>query len=165
MKAKEYLKTIGIQDVVLNKEDLPEYWKSISSLMEDYALTSCFIEVIYKLPHSKSRVPYTYHHDYLRQKSKIHAGMSRSEVANSHTADFKELYAIALTQLANELGAKLIEHLDSKDIFVCKKAKEIADMVVFRYNAESHYRNQHTIDITDEYKRSAYTELNLKHKN
>jgi hypothetical protein len=37
MQAKDYLKKIGITDRVLNREDLPEYWKSISQLMEEYA--------------------------------------------------------------------------------------------------------------------------------
>jgi hypothetical protein len=37
MEAKDYLKKIGITERVLNSEDLPEYWKSLSQLMEDYA--------------------------------------------------------------------------------------------------------------------------------
>lgn len=36
MEAKEYLKKIRIEDRVVNREDLSEYWKSISQLMEDY---------------------------------------------------------------------------------------------------------------------------------
>jgi len=35
--AKEYLKKIHIDDRVLNREDLQEYWKSASALMEEYA--------------------------------------------------------------------------------------------------------------------------------
>lgn len=96
--------------------------------------SSCLLEVIDKLPHSKSRVPYTYHHDYLRQHSKAHSGMSRSDVASSHTADDVELYAIALTQILNEIGADAIYHINSNDVFICKKAKEITDAAVFRYN-------------------------------
>lgn len=95
---------------------------------------SCFLEVIDKLPHSKSRVPYTYHHDYLRQNSKVHIGMSRSDVASSHTADDVELYAIALTQLLDELGSKAIYHINSNDVLICKKAKEITNAAVSRYN-------------------------------
>jgi uncharacterized OB-fold protein len=37
MEAKKYLEKIGITDRVLNREDLPQYWKSISQLMEEYA--------------------------------------------------------------------------------------------------------------------------------
>ena len=96
--------------------------------------SSCLLEVINKLPHSKSRVPYTYHHDYLRQHSKVHSGMSRSYVASSHTADDVELYAIALTQLLDELGSKVIYHINSNDVFICKKAKEITDAALSRYN-------------------------------
>ena len=96
--------------------------------------SSCLLEVIDKLPHSKSRVPYTYHHDYLRQNSKVHSGMSRSDVASSHTADDVELYAIALTQLLDEIGSKVIYHINPNDVLVCKKAKEITDAAVSRYN-------------------------------
>jgi len=96
--------------------------------------SSCFLEVIDKLPHSKSRVPYTYHHDYLRQHSKIHNQMSRSEVASSHTTDDVELYAIALTQLLNEVGADAIYHINSQDVLICKKAKDITDAALVRYN-------------------------------
>lgn len=35
--AEEYLKKIGIEDRVLNREDLPEYWKSISQILYEYA--------------------------------------------------------------------------------------------------------------------------------
>lgn len=36
MEAKEYLKKAGIEDRVVNREDLPEYYKTISKLMEEY---------------------------------------------------------------------------------------------------------------------------------
>lgn len=97
--------------------------------------SSCFLEVIDKLPYSKSRVPYTYHHDYLREHSKIHNHMSRSEVASSsNTADDIELYAIALTQLLDETGADAIYHINSDDVLICKKAKEITIAAIHRYN-------------------------------
>jgi hypothetical protein len=105
-----------------------------SALNKPAVSSSCFLEVIDKLPHSKSRVPYTYHHDYLRQHSKHHNQMSRSEVASSHTADDVELYAIALTQLINELGSDAIYHINSQDVLICKKAKEFTDTALARYN-------------------------------
>ncbi|GEM_PF-5613132 len=37
MNATEFLKQKGIFDRVVNTEDLTEYWKSISQLMEEYA--------------------------------------------------------------------------------------------------------------------------------
>lgn len=36
MNAKEFLKKQNITDVIINKSDLPEYWKSISDLIEEY---------------------------------------------------------------------------------------------------------------------------------
>ncbi len=92
------------------------------------------LQVIDKLPHSKTRVPYTYHHDYLRQHSKIHNGMSRSDVAGTHTSGDLELYAIALTQILDELGSEAIYHINSEDVYVCKKAKEITDAELIQYN-------------------------------
>ena len=109
--------------------------KNVKSLLQQHNVSSsCFLEVIDKLPHSKSRVPYTYHHDYLRQHSKFHNGMSRSDIASSHTADDVELYAIALTQLLNEVGADAIYHINSSDVLTCKKAKEITEVAVSLYN-------------------------------
>lgn len=35
--AKEYLKTVGKDDRIVNREDLPEFWVYISDLMEGYA--------------------------------------------------------------------------------------------------------------------------------
>jgi hypothetical protein len=100
--------------------------------------SSQFLEVIDKLPHSKSRVPYTYHHDYLRQHSIIHIGMSRGEVAESHTADDVELYAIALVQLLDELGSTSLAHISGGDVIIIKKAKDIADAAINRYRTSNH---------------------------
>lgn len=93
-----------------------------------------FLEVIDKLPHSKTRVPHTYHHDYLRMNSNAHSQMSRSEVAAAHSSNDIELYAVALIQLLDELGSKAFIHLSSDDVIACKKAKEITDSVISRYN-------------------------------
>ena len=60
--------------------------------------------------------------------------MSRSEIASSHMADDVELYAIALTQLLNEVGADAIYHINSQDVLICKKAKELTDVALVRYN-------------------------------
>jgi len=90
--------------------------------------------VISKLPHSECRVPYTYHHDYLRMNTKKFKGCSRSEVASNHTENKDELYAVALTQLLDELQFQDTMNLSSDDIEFCKKAIEITENVVSRYN-------------------------------
>jgi hypothetical protein len=108
----------------------------MSMKKEDSKWSALFLEVIDKLPHSKSRVPYTYHHDYLRFHSTFFENMSRSEVASSHTADDDELYAVALTQLLSELGADSIYHIYSEDVLICKKAKEITDAALARYELQ-----------------------------
>lgn len=105
----------------LNKEVEPSNYSSL------------FLQVIDKLPHSKTRVPYTYHHDYLRQHSKFHSQMSRSQVAcNDETDD--ELYAVALVSILDVLGSKAINHITSSDIFICKKAIQITEGVIRKYN-------------------------------
>jgi hypothetical protein len=90
--------------------------------------------VISKLPHSEDRVPYTYHHDYLRLNVEKFKDSSRSEVASNHVENRDELYAVALVQILNEL--KIFDRVDlnSEDIELCKKAIEITKNVVSRYN-------------------------------
>ena len=95
---------------------------------------SYFHSVIKKLPHSEGRVPYTYHHDYLRMNVEKFNGSSRSEVASNHSENEIELYAVALTQLLDELNFRDTMDLNSDDIIVCKKAIEITENVVSRYN-------------------------------
>ncbi len=59
--------------------------------------------VIKKFPHSEVRVPFTYHHDYLRGNCPALAGWSRADIANSTVKfDNKELYALALLQIIDE---------------------------------------------------------------
>jgi len=108
----------------------------MSRKKDDSKWSALFLEVIDKLPHSKSRVPYTYHHDYLRYHSTVFENMSRSEVASSHTADDDELYAVALTQLLGELGSDSIYFLYPEDVLICKKAKEITDAALTRYKLQ-----------------------------
>lgn len=96
--------------------------------------SSYFHLVIKKLPHSKDRVPYTYHHDYLRMNVEKFKGSSRSEVASNHLEDEVELYAVALTQLLDKLNFRDTMDLNSDDIVACKKAIEITENVVSRYN-------------------------------
>lgn len=95
---------------------------------------SYFYSVIKKLPHSEGRVPYTYHHDYLRMNVEKFKGSSRSEVASNHIEDDIELYAVALTQLLDELNFRNTMDLNSDDIIACKKAIEITENVINRYN-------------------------------
>jgi len=66
--------------------------------------------VISLLPHSESRVPYTYHHDYLRMKV-FGAECSRSDIAERSKKESTiwsevELYSTALVELLNELGVE-----------------------------------------------------------
>lgn len=90
--------------------------------------------IISKLPHSEGRVPYTYHHDYCRMNVERFKGCSRSEVASSHMENIDELYAVALTQLLDELKFSDIMGLSMEDIEICKFAIKITKDIVDRYN-------------------------------
>jgi hypothetical protein len=103
-------------------------------LSETAVSSSRLLELIDKLPHSKTRVPYTYHHDYLRRNTELYKNSSRSDVASSHKDTDIELYAVALIELLDGLGSRGIFHLSSNDIQLCKKALEITKNVLSRYD-------------------------------
>ena len=96
--------------------------------------SSCLLDVINKLPHSKTRVPYTYHHDYLRRNTEFFKNSSRSDIASMHKDSDIELYAVTLIELLDELGSRAMFHLSSHDIQLCKKALEITGNVLSRYD-------------------------------
>ena len=96
---------------------------------------SDFHSVIKKLPHSEGRVPYTYHHDHLRINVERFKNNSRSEVASNHSENETELYAVALTQLLDELNFKDTMNLNSDDIVICKEAMKITENIISRYNS------------------------------
>ena len=100
-----------------------------NSTMED-----TFLQIIKKLPHSEGRVPYTYHHDYLRVNCEAFKGVSRSDVASTNSATKKELYATALIQICN--GVSLIDSLDlgliQSDFDTIREAKKVVDEYIKR---------------------------------
>ena len=108
--------------------------KETPQVLEHSISSSYFLEVIDKLPHSKGRVPFTYHHDWLRSHSKHHNNMSRSEVASSHLENDIELYAVCLVQILDELAVSAFRHIGNNDVSICKKAIEISENVLMRYN-------------------------------
>lgn len=108
--------------------------KTETQLPQAIVSSGCFLEVIDKLPHSKTRVPYTYHHDYLRMNTEQFKFSSRSEIASEHKENDLELYAVSLIKILDELGSTALKHINLKDVELCKKALEITDLVVSRYN-------------------------------
>jgi hypothetical protein len=109
--------------------------KNLNPQLSETAVSSSrFLEIIEKLPHSKTRVPYTYHHDYLRRNTELYKNSSRSDVASSHKDSDIELYAVSLIELLDGLGSRAMFHLSSNDIELCKKALEITRNVLSRYD-------------------------------
>jgi hypothetical protein len=144
--AQEQVKLFAIPDVTKSVCDCPEKndcagygavgERACIACKENKQNDLCTLlaTVISKLHHSESRVPYTYHHDYLRMNVDRFKGCSRSEVASKHTESKDELYAVALTQLLDELNFRDTMNLSNDDIEICKKAIEITENVVSRYN-------------------------------
>lgn len=98
----------------------------INSKMEQ-TLSERIKHIIAYLPISQGRVPYTYHHDYIKTNLDKFAGMSRSEVAQAtqdHSED--ELYAFALLGALSSInGVDLVYSFASAN-----RAKELFEAVV-----------------------------------
>jgi len=82
-----------------------------------------FEALIKKLPHSDSRVPYTYHHDYLRQK--VYANATRANIAQKKCWSEEELYATALVALLDSVEVSALLALNNEDLEICRQANEI----------------------------------------
>ena len=93
--------------------------------------------VIAKLPHSESRVPYTYHHDYLRSKVNSFGNASRADVARSECWNDEELYATALMYLLHEINPETWLYVfDGHDLDICRDAIKLCNSYVNRLELE-----------------------------
>lgn len=71
-------------------------------------------KVISKIPHIEGRVPYTYHHDYLRAHCTSYCKCSRADISKLNKGEY-ELYALCLCEIidcSNPLIIALIEFTD-----------------------------------------------------
>lgn len=92
--------------------------------------------IILKIPHSESRMPYTYHHDYLRNQKTKFNGMSRSDIASMHDSNEIELYSVALVYLLNtelQITIDQINNFTPYDYFIVMEVQEIVENVLERY--------------------------------
>jgi hypothetical protein len=90
-------------------------------------------KIISTLPHSEVRVPYTYHHDYLRMYCQKFYDASRADVAANHIENENELYAVALTYLLHTLSYENTYHIEGDEKEVCLKAMAMTKHVIERY--------------------------------
>lgn len=110
----------------------PDLEKLYSQLTVSYTVED-FKRVIQALPRSEGRVPYTYHHDYVRG---LYPSMSRADVAVIKNWSEEELYATALTGLISGLdNIVLLSALkDIPDGYnICLSAKDIAENHVKKF--------------------------------
>ena len=89
--------------------------------------------VIDKFPVSGERVPYTYHHDYLRNNVDKFMGMSRAYVAENHKENQTELYMTTLVYLI-EQNPDVILYLNDDERGVCKKSLKFMKKLNKRYD-------------------------------
>lgn len=84
--------------------------------------------VITKLPHIKGRVPYTYHHDWMRTNIKAFYECSRSDIAAMYRDDYS-LYALALCQVIHDVDPyKLVlAELSNEDRRIIRKCMDFAE--------------------------------------
>jgi hypothetical protein len=89
--------------------------------------TNTIINVIKKLPYIESRIPYTYHHDFIINYFSF---LSRSNVAFLKSWSYEDLYCGCLCFLVNE--AHLIDaiNLTKEDWIVIKYAKNHMNIVI-----------------------------------
>lgn len=91
-------------------------------------------QVIAKLPHSSGRVPYTYHHDYMRTKCHQFRGFSRSDVASLHEEDELGLYMVALTHLLDTVKPSETFVLSDTDKEICLEAQKQTKQILEHYS-------------------------------
>lgn len=85
--------------------------------------------IIKKLPHSEHRVPYTYHHDYLRIHKFKEA--SRSDIAQLKNWTDIELWSTAFVSLVESIGIfAILDSLNNEDVKCLKKAKQITQTYI-----------------------------------
>ena len=88
--------------------------------------------VIKKLPHSESRVPYTYHHDYLRLH--VFKEASRANIAAKKCWSEEELYATALIGLLE--SATYLLTLSNEELDICRQAYQVCLAYIERLQKE-----------------------------
>jgi hypothetical protein len=94
-------------------------------------------ELIAKLPHAKGRVPYTYHHDYLRQHCGFFKNASRSEVASctQNDSDEADMYSCALLKIVEDCGVEqTVLSMDNGDFNLLKACIKRAHFRVYYYD-------------------------------
>lgn len=108
-----------------------------SEMKENYTAVDRIKELIAKLPHSEGRVPYTYHHDYLRQHCGFFKDMSRSEVASytENDCDEVDLYSCALLKIVEDCGVeKTVLAMDNGDFNLLRACIKRAHFRVYYYD-------------------------------
>lgn len=80
--------------------------------------------------HSESRMPYTYHHDYLIMHGSSMGGMSRGDIAAIEEFSADELYSIAFLQLLeHRSGADIILSLNPDIINIAKNVVNVGQKI------------------------------------
>lgn len=109
-----------------------EYLCEDCSEIDEILLKSIKEQVLYLckfIVHSESRMPYTYHHDYLINHGDM-SYFSRSQIAELDDFSDDELYSIAFLQLLeHRSGADIILSINSENLCICKNVVEVGKKI------------------------------------
>jgi len=85
-------------------------------------------QVISKLSNNQNGVPYTHHHDYLRNNTERYRKSSRSDVAKREASE-EELYACCLAHILNQTNVDSLLKLDEVHSFYALDATRTAKAI------------------------------------
>jgi hypothetical protein len=122
----------------------------------DLNIANC-INIINKFNVSQERIPYTYHHDYIRTHVENFKNESRSYIANYHRETKTEVYIVALTYVVETDTSNTVLSLSKDEQEFVKKCIEKTKVIVNSYENKTN-RIQLSSDI------SKYVDKNLNIK-
>lgn len=100
---------------------------------------------IEKFPHSPTRIPYTYHHDYLRGEIYSKQNYSRGDIAAIKNWSEEELYSTALVYLLKDLNPlDIITGNLEIDTELCKQAITIVEQYTERIKNQLPIHHENT---------------------
>ena len=85
--AEEYLKKIGIDNRIINREDLQEYWKRPSDLMEEYHREQVKNSVVLADVSKQRELLIDFFWKYLNDSTKYNENVEPSDIVDAYLKD------------------------------------------------------------------------------
>lgn len=111
------------------EQHLDRYWMP-NEIILNKSISEQVLYLCRFILNCESRMPYTYHHDYLREHGKGMENMSRGDIAAIEEFDDDELYSIAFLQLLeHRSGADIILSINSDIIDIAKNVVNVGQKI------------------------------------